>query len=161
MCGKKRFKRKNSSIALSNVKLRIFELSGNSCDKVCPTVIDANSPRLRQTADTPPAPRAAAVPTSSSCCPASSLFDGPGIYGSARVPLSSALRAGGQRLALRNCARVNGQCTLLSLEQRYPKKKKKNAPVFGQRHPSYKKIPTCLIYNKLPNLNSDTSAFLI
>ncbi|KAG7239457.1 hypothetical protein INR49_028928, partial [Caranx melampygus] len=75
--------------------------------------------------DMPPATRAAAVPTSSSCCPASSLFDGPGIYGSARVPLSSALRAGGQRLALRDCARVDGVSALWCLQLRYPKKKKK------------------------------------
>lgn len=72
----------------------------------------------------PPATRAAAVPTRSSCCPASSLFDGPGIYGSARVPLSSALRAGGQRLALRDCARVDGVSARCCLQLRYPKKKK-------------------------------------
>lgn len=128
-------------------------------------MIDTNSPRLRQTADTPPATRAAAVPTSSSCCPASSLFDGPGIYGSARVPLSSALRAGGQQLALRNCARVHGLSTLLSLQERYPKRKKL---VLDQWHPTLspsllkdkkkgekeEKAPMCWINNKIPSFNS-------
>ena len=50
-----------------------------------------DSPRPLRTADTPPATRA--VPTRSSCCPASSLSGGPGIYGGARVSLSSAVRA--------------------------------------------------------------------
>lgn len=111
-----------------SIKLRLHHVllylvptssKGEPSPELCQTVIDANSPRLRQTADTPPATRAAAVPTSSSCCPASSLFDGPGIYGSARVPLSGAVRARGQRLALRNFARVDcPHCRLSSRDIR-------------------------------------------
>lgn len=69
----------------------------------------AHVPRRRQTAHMRPAARAAAaVPTSSCCSPASSLRDGPGIYGGARVPLCSALRARGQRLDVRGCCACLG-----------------------------------------------------
>lgn len=83
--------------------------------------MDVDSPRLLHTADTPPAPRAAAVPTSSSCCPASRLSDGPDrIY-----------------------ARVNGPSTLLFLRQRHTKKKKKSQGYAPLKSPLKKqKAPT-------------------
>lgn len=72
---------------------------------------DAHSPLRRQSADTPPAGRAAAVPTSSCCCPASRQFDGPGIYGGAREPPLLCGARGGTAAPSRDCALVRAPFT--------------------------------------------------
>lgn len=101
---------------------------------------DAHSPPRGQGADTPPAARAAAVPTSSCCCPASSQFDGPGIYGGAREPRLLCGARGGTAAPSRHCALAAPLTCALAPQMSADKKEKNykiNSRVFFFTPPNF------------------------